>query len=758
MVTRAEGRRIWSVAAPTLIVLSGLACGRSLTQDGRPGSGGAGGSSTSPSNDAGDTASAGGSGAAGSGGVGGSSGNGGNQTPPIDAGNDRPPPLPDASLDVGDARIPDLAPDRSSTPDVGGCPADCTQLPHVRAGAYAPCVNGACNLNFGACEDGFTHCGTVPNIGCETDLSSPSSCGGCTIQCPAGDECRGSGSSFYCLQPCQPPTPDACGIFSCVDVQSDVTNCGTCDNSCFVPNTRYDCQQGKCVTLGCNDSTVADCTSDPGCETTLGDPVNCGGCNDPACTLANTMYTCSDGLGCNASVCDIGYANCDTTSADCETAFTSPGGASCLPQYVGSVGLATQVLDVTLSAVAPDGSFFIAGTYANTVDFDPSAAGKDIRTATDTDGFITKFNADGGYAWTATLGGRGVPTLTALAATSSGGAVAAGSYQDTIDLDPGPASDIHVTTDGTQNDAYVVELGANGTEVWGRTLPGVVSYSNATSTGVALDAAGAVYLSGNYGGTVDFSLGAGNDARSSQADGSGFLVKLTSGGSRAWAQTLDDTNCTSVLNAVAITTDGSAWSTGSLAPGPDCTLAPAQPSPFNTVLILKVNAAGNSRTTWLLADDQLAAGSAIAAGRDGAVYLGGLAMNDFDTDPGPGMARRWFGTYAPSAFVTKLAADGTYQWSRVLNSSRIVEMASAPDGGVVAAAISTQGFVTRLTASGDSVWTLPVGDSSVSVTSIGSNATSFAVAGTSSGTQDFDPGPGLDLIFGDIAFVSRFNF
>ena len=85
-------------------------------------------------------------------------------------------------------------------------------------------------------------------------------------------------------------------------------------------------------------------------------------------------------------------------------------------------------------------------------------------------------------------------------------------------------------------------------------------------------------------------------------------------------------------------------------------------------------------------------------------------------------------------------------------------MASAPDGGVVAAAISTQGFVTRLTASGDSVWTLPVGDSSVSLTSIGSNATSFAVAGTSSGTQDFDPGPGLDLIFGDIAFVSRFNF
>ena len=74
------------------------------------------------------------------------------------------------------------------------------------------------------------------------------------------------------------------------------------------------------------------------------------------------MYTCSDGLGCKASVCSVGFANCNTTSPDCETAVASPaaGTGGCLPQYLGSVGLAIGQLDSSVTAVAADGSFFIA--------------------------------------------------------------------------------------------------------------------------------------------------------------------------------------------------------------------------------------------------------------------------------------------------------------------------------------------------------------------------------------------------------------
>jgi hypothetical protein len=177
------------------------------------------------------------------------------------------------------------------------------------------------------------------------------------------------------------------------------------------------------------------------------------------------------------------------------------------------------------------------------------------------------------------------------------------------------------------------------------------------------------------------------------------------------------------------------------------------------MLILKVDPATGARTTWALADAFGANGTAIAAGPGGAVYIGGSAMGDFDMDPGPTVARRWLGSGTLSGFVVKLAADGTYQWSRVLNATMVNGMASAADGGVVAIAASgQQGMVTRLTASGDAVWTFPVGDGVPSLTSIAISGTSLAVAGFSFGTEDFDPSPGVDLLFGDIAYVSRFTF
>jgi hypothetical protein len=657
-----------------------------------------------------------------------------------------------------DVRPQDVVPDRIVMPDVGGCPVDCATLPHVRAGAAVSCINGVCTFYYGTCDPGFAHCSTAPNVGCETDLSMSPNCGGCGIFCSAGSSCGNVNGYNYCLDDCQAPAPDRCD-FACVDLQTDPSNCGSCANFCTGNNQLVECQQGKCVTLGCSNSTVADCTSDPGCETILGNDPNCGGCNDPACTMDNTMYTCSDGLGCKASVCSVGFANCNTTSPDCETAVASPGSATCLPQYVSSAGLATQLQDNTVTAIASDGSFFIASIYQGAVDFDPSSVGRDVRTANDPDGFITKFNADGSYAWTATIGGRGGLSMTGLATTPQGGVVASGWYQDTIDLDPSGAQDIHITADSFQFDTFVVELSSSGSEVWGRTFPGM-SGAGGNSTGVAVDAAGAVYVTGYFTGTVDFDPGAGTNLHTPPIDSSGFVVKLDSSGNFAWAQAFDDPDCTTVLRAVTVATDGSVWATGSLAAGPACTLGPERGTfPVNDVLIVKLSSAGTTRTVWTVGEVDDDDGWSIAAGRNGGVYVAGMAADDVDMDPGPGVARRWFGAYSQSAFVLALAADGSYQWSRVLSGTSVGPIAAAPDGGVIVEGTTfNQSFVARLTPNGDSVWTVPIGDSSVALDTIASAGTWFSIGGNSSGTQDLDPGPSMDLLFGDVSFVSRFRF
>ena len=267
-----------------------------------------------------------------------------------------------------------LASDHGATPDASGCAVDCTHLPHVRAEGGASCFNGKCFLPYYACELGFANCSGDGNTGCETDVSKPANCGACGFSCtePTRD-CRQVSGGFFCLAPCTAPLPDGCG-HDCVDLQNDPANCGGCGISCSQPNALTSCQQGHCVLIGCAGLTVADCTADPGCETDLGTPDNCGACGDPECALPNTLLTCGDGSGCAVAVCAPGYANCDTTSPDCETMVSSPGPppAGCLPHYVGTLPIATQRFDGATSAVAPDGSFFLAGAFTGSVDFDPS--------------------------------------------------------------------------------------------------------------------------------------------------------------------------------------------------------------------------------------------------------------------------------------------------------------------------------------------------------------------------------------------------
>jgi hypothetical protein len=195
-----------------------------------------------------------------------------------------------------------------------------------------------------------------------------------------------------------------------------------------------------------------------------------------------------------------------------------------LPGYLGTTPLATQALNDAAVAIGTDGSYFLAGEFSGTVDFDPSTA-QDIRATTtpDADGFITKINADGSYAWTRTFAGRGTMDIHALAAAAGGAVVAVGSYSDSVDLDPGSAADFHQTATPYQQDAFVVKLAADGSFVWGRTFVGTDSSAFSDAGGVAVDAADAVYVAGSYQSTVDFDSGVGTSLHTAYQQ-SGALV------------------------------------------------------------------------------------------------------------------------------------------------------------------------------------------------------------------------------------------
>ena len=113
----------------------------------------------------------------------------------------------------------------------------------------------------------------------------------------------------------------------CVDSTS-LAHCGTCDNHCGLRVFNADgasCTDGQCDYELCLDGWY-DCDNDRsnGCEQEQS-VAHCSGCHDNCLVQPNI-----ENAACNASLdiclfeCTVGWGDCDSNSAGCETPFDSP--------------------------------------------------------------------------------------------------------------------------------------------------------------------------------------------------------------------------------------------------------------------------------------------------------------------------------------------------------------------------------------------------------------------------------------------------
>ena len=166
------------------------------------------------------------------------------------------------------------------------------------------------------------------------------------------------------------------------------------------------------------------------------------------------------------------------------------------------------------------GYFYLYGYFNGTANFNP--AGTANLAAGGQDVFIARYDTLGNYAWAKKMGGTGAETPMALDMDADGSVYMTGFFASPTFATGGG----NLVNSGGGNDAYLVRYDSSGSYNW--------AFSAGSAAGddrggtVAVNAAGAVFLGGNFAGTVDFDPGAGTDELVS-VNGSidGFIAKYT---------------------------------------------------------------------------------------------------------------------------------------------------------------------------------------------------------------------------------------
>jgi len=270
-------------------------------------------------------------------------------------------------------------------------------------------------------------------------------------------------------------------------------------------------------------------------------------------------------------------------------------------------------------AVDVQGNAYITGS-AGSLDFPTKGAIQGTQGGSG-DAFVAKLNATGqALVYSTYLGGNGTDSGSAIAVDSAGSAYIVGS---TFSANF-PTKNPFQAAKGAQEDVFVAKINPGGTALVYSTYLG----GNAVDegNGIAVDAAGSVYVTG-YTGSTDFPLQAplrGSNANSVDA----FVTKINPAGSALVYSTYLGGAATDYGTAIAVDSAGSAYVTGIVTSDDFPTVNPIDGKlashAVDDIFVTKFNPAGSTLvySTYLgggSADDPYA----IAVDKSGDAYITG---------------------------------------------------------------------------------------------------------------------------------------
>ncbi|MBL4753193.1 MAG: T9SS type A sorting domain-containing protein [Flavobacteriales bacterium] len=198
--------------------------------------------------------------------------------------------------------------------------------------------------------------------------------------------------------------------------------------------------------------------------------------------------------------------------------------------YLWSMTLGDNVPVLRGIGIDASGNIYISGGLGTKVDFDPGPDTAFVTSANANDLFIAKYNGIGEYIWAYTIGGPGINYMYSLKLdlASDGDLYIGGSFQDSVDFDPGPG--VANLTSAGLDDIFLAKYDSAGNYLWAQRAGGTQSD---LCFDIALDtSSGGVYMCGCFKDSADF----GSLSLIASAETDIFFGNYDGNGNPLWVQ------------------------------------------------------------------------------------------------------------------------------------------------------------------------------------------------------------------------------
>lgn len=170
-------------------------------------------------------------------------------------------------------------------------------------------------------------------------------------------------------------------------------------------------------------------------------------------------------------------------------------------------------------ACSPDGNIILAGTFSDTIDFDPGPDRMELKSVEKGDMFFAKYSPDGGLIWVKQIGSG---TVNGLVVNETGEIFLAGKFNDTLDLDPDLLRKDEVISNPDNDAVFIARYSSEGNLIWGAAIQGE---DDVRGGELAIDKHNDLYIAGRFNGRTDFDPALNSLSIDPEGLSNGFLLK-----------------------------------------------------------------------------------------------------------------------------------------------------------------------------------------------------------------------------------------